>query len=125
MVQDDVEVVVRELFCDGSDKLAMEGLVIVDGVVGNDVKGDGMCLGEIEKSMRLQDVRILPYEAQYAILKDRQITGGAKRIDAHGGDDVVLVIEFLDDAAREQWMLRAVMVSGTLTCSGPMMALGP
>ena len=38
MVHDDVEVVVRELLCDGSDKLAMEGLVIVDGVVGNDVR---------------------------------------------------------------------------------------
>ncbi len=93
VVDDDVEDIVGIDLADGLKELVVEGVVVVDGIVGHHVEGYGALLLKIEVGMDLLDVGIALQEGHYTPLQLALPAVVADGVDAYSYDDMVFVVE--------------------------------
>lgn len=101
VIDDNVEDIAGVNLADGLKELVMEGVVVVDLVVGHHVEGNCALLLQIEVAMHLLDMRVALQESHYALLQICFHTVVTNGIDAHRDDDVVFVVEQFGNGSRE------------------------
>ena len=101
MIDDDVEDIAGINLTDGLKELILEGVVVVDAVVGHHVESDGALLLKIEVAVYLLDVGVTLQESHHAFLQFTFLAVVTNGIDTHGDDDVVFVVEQFGDGPGE------------------------
>ena len=94
---DMVDVYVENIFgidlADSLQELEMESVVVMDGIVGHYVEGDGVFLLKMEVAMHLLNMWIALQEIHNAFLQLTILAMVTYGIDAHCDDDMILVVE--------------------------------